>query len=44
MYVCLRCGKDIKLDENFRKIRCPFCGYKVLTKKRGEIVRTVKAR
>ncbi len=44
MYVCMRCGKNVELDEDFKKIRCPFCGYKVLMKKRSGAVKTVKAR
>lgn len=34
MYKCLKCGKDIELKQVKEKIRCPFCGYRVIMKKR----------
>ncbi|MGC8538391.1 MAG: DNA-directed RNA polymerase subunit P [Candidatus Micrarchaeia archaeon] len=41
MYICLHCGKEIKqFEENF--IRCPYCGYRVLSKARSNIPREVK--
>ncbi len=44
MYVCMKCGKDVKSDSVSQRVRCPFCGYKILTKKRSETVRIVKAK
>lgn len=44
MYVCMKCGKDVELDPQFKRVRCPFCGYKVVTKKRSEILKKLKAK
>jgi len=42
-YVCLQCRKDVT-DENLNKrIRCPFCGSKILLKKSTNVERKVKA-
>ncbi len=38
-YVCLHCGKEVKSLEKF--IRCPYCGYRVLAKKRSSLAKTV---
>ncbi|MGC8676338.1 MAG: DNA-directed RNA polymerase subunit P [Candidatus Micrarchaeia archaeon] len=39
-YVCLHCGKTItKLEKN--AVRCPYCGYRVLAKKRAPIAKEV---
>jgi len=32
MYKCLNCGKEIELKQVKEKIRCPYCGYKIITK------------
>ncbi|MEK6903401.1 MAG: DNA-directed RNA polymerase subunit P [Nanoarchaeota archaeon] len=42
-YKCFSCGKQIKPDYVKKKIRCPYCGYKVLYKPRTISVK-VKAR
>lgn len=44
MYVCLKCNKEVKPTDELGRVRCPFCGYKVLAKKRPEIVKVVKVR
>ncbi len=37
-YTCIHCGKEIKnLEKNF--VRCPYCGYRVLSKKRSSLAR-----
>ncbi len=38
-YVCLHCGKEIKNLEKF--IRCPYCGYRVLSKKRSSLAKEI---
>jgi DNA-directed RNA polymerase subunit RPC12/RpoP len=43
-YVCFGCGESIGEEELKRRVRCPYCGGKVLYKKRPNIVKTVKAR
>jgi len=43
VYKCLNCGKEISNDEIKKRIRCPFCGYRILLKERSKIERKVKA-
>ncbi|MGC8479815.1 MAG: DNA-directed RNA polymerase subunit P [Candidatus Micrarchaeia archaeon] len=39
-YVCMHCGKELKtLEKN--TIRCPYCGYRVLAKKRSSLTKEV---
>ncbi|RLG17624.1 DNA-directed RNA polymerase subunit P [Nanoarchaeota archaeon] len=42
-FICMTCGKTIKKDEMGRRTRCPYCGGKIILKKRPKIVKTVKA-
>jgi len=43
MYKCVRCGKEFdELPKGL--IRCPNCAYRILTKKRPPVTRTVQAR
>ncbi len=42
-YICFNCGETIELELD-RGIRCPFCGGRVILKKRPELPKTVKAR
>ncbi len=42
MYKCIRCKKVI--DEYDNKIRCPYCGFRIYSKIRPEIVRRVVAK
>jgi len=44
MYVCFKCGKEVEYKDIKKKVRCPFCGSKILFKKRPEVVKKVKAR
>ena len=32
MYKCLNCAKEIELKQVKDKIRCPYCGYRILVK------------
>jgi DNA-directed RNA polymerase subunit P len=43
MYRCFGCGKDISEEQLKGRIRCPYCGNRVLMKKRPEIPRKLKA-
>ncbi len=44
MYKCLNCGREVKIElKSAKKIICPFCGYRILRKARGETVRKVSA-
>ena len=41
MYKCIKCKKIVlKIDD---KIRCPFCGARILAKMRPEVVTKVRA-
>lgn len=44
MYKCLKCEKEIEFDQIKEKIRCPYCGYKVILKKRPKTVIKVDAK
>ncbi|MBI5872299.1 DNA-directed RNA polymerase subunit P [archaeon] len=33
-YVCISCGKDVKQEYVKKKVRCPYCGSKILYKSR----------
>lgn len=42
MYACLNCKKDVEIDINrTKKIICPFCGYRILKKKRAQTTKKV---
>jgi DNA-directed RNA polymerase subunit RPC12/RpoP len=38
-YICLHCGKEVKSSDKF--IMCPYCGYKVLAKKRSSLAKEI---
>lgn len=42
-YRCIKCGKDVDKEMMGRHIRCPYCGSRVLFKRRS-IVTKLKAR
>lgn len=42
-YKCFNCGKEIKDEYIKKKIRCPYCGSKILFKPRN-ITKKVKAK
>lgn len=45
MYKCLNCGKDVDIDlERAKKIICPYCGYRILEKKRSPVLKRVEAK
>ncbi|MBR9681622.1 MAG: DNA-directed RNA polymerase subunit P [Candidatus Altiarchaeota archaeon] len=44
IYRCFKCGKRVDVDLRYERVRCPFCGYKILVKMRAPAVKTVKAR
>jgi len=43
MYKCLKCKKEIKFEGMKERIRCPFCGYRILYKERPKTPTKVKA-
>lgn len=44
MFKCLNCLKEIDDDSIKEKIRCPYCGYRIIAKERGKTVVKVQAR
>jgi len=40
-YKCISCKKEIGTIEE--DVRCPYCGQRILVKKRPDVIRTVKA-
>lgn len=42
-YKCFDCGKEVKAEYTRKKVRCPYCGGKILFKLRS-VAATVKAR
>jgi DNA-directed RNA polymerase subunit P len=43
MYKCLNCGKKVELKQIKEKIRCPYCGYKIILKETPNTVIKVKS-
>ena len=43
-YKCYSCGKEVTQEDIMKRIRCPYCGGKILFKKRPETVKKIKAR
>lgn len=43
-YECANCGKTVTGVLVERKIRCPYCSSKVLSKKQNRILNPIKAR
>ncbi|NIM47378.1 MAG: DNA-directed RNA polymerase subunit P [Candidatus Aenigmarchaeota archaeon] len=43
MYKCLNCGKSIEKEQVRDKIRCPYCGYRVVIKETPKTIKKVKA-
>jgi DNA-directed RNA polymerase subunit P len=44
-YICIKCGKEFDESELavMLSIRCPYCGYRVIAKTRGNDVKILKA-
>jgi DNA-directed RNA polymerase subunit RPC12/RpoP len=41
----MNCGKEVEIDlKTAKKVICPFCGYRVLTKTRPTVITKVQAR
>ncbi len=43
-YVCLNCSKAVEWDQIKDRIRCPWCGYRVVQKARPKTVAKVPAK
>lgn len=45
MYRCMGCGKSVEIElRTAKKVICPFCGYRILTKTRPTVIKKVRAR
>ncbi|MCK4634861.1 MAG: DNA-directed RNA polymerase subunit P [Candidatus Aenigmarchaeota archaeon] len=44
MYKCMNCEKSVTQEDLKKRIRCPFCGYRIIVKNRPEIIKKVEAR
>lgn len=44
MFRCLNCSKTVALDQVKERVRCPYCGYRVLIKERPKTVVKVEAK
>lgn len=41
-YACVNCRKEVQLDINrAKKIICPYCGYRIIKKKRAQTTKKV---
>jgi DNA-directed RNA polymerase subunit P len=43
MYKCLKCEKEIEMKQVKDKIRCPYCGYRIVIKQSPKTIVKVKA-
>jgi len=44
MYKCINCGKNVEVDMKIvKRVICPFCGHRILKKRRPKVVKTVPA-
>ncbi|MDD5417393.1 MAG: DNA-directed RNA polymerase subunit P [Candidatus Nanoarchaeia archaeon] len=43
-YKCLNCGRVIEKEDILRRVRCVYCGSKILFKEKPTIVKKLKAR
>ncbi|MBS3053578.1 MAG: DNA-directed RNA polymerase subunit P [Candidatus Aenigmarchaeota archaeon] len=41
MYICLKCRQEFVMED---RVRCPFCGFRIISKKRPVFRKRVKAR
>jgi DNA-directed RNA polymerase subunit P len=41
MLRCLKCRKEFEMED---RVRCPFCGYRIIVKSRPGVVKRVVAR
>ncbi len=44
MYRCLNCRKDVELDAKSKRVRCPFCGYRIMLRTKSVTPRRVISR
>lgn len=41
MYVCMKCRKEFEMED---RVRCPYCGFRIIVKARPVFKKRVKAR
>ncbi|MBU5574979.1 MAG: DNA-directed RNA polymerase subunit P [Candidatus Aenigmatarchaeota archaeon] len=44
MYKCISCGKEISEEQLRGRIRCMYCGFRILMKKRPNVIKKVEAK
>lgn len=42
-YRCVRCKEPVEIDYEYRGIRCPYCGHRILIKERPVQIKQVCA-
>ncbi|MBI4017575.1 MAG: DNA-directed RNA polymerase subunit P [Candidatus Aenigmarchaeota archaeon] len=35
VYKCLNCRKEVSVEDLKKRVRCPYCGYRILSKVRS---------
>ncbi|MEM1687971.1 MAG: DNA-directed RNA polymerase subunit P [Nanopusillaceae archaeon] len=43
-YLCINCGRKVPHDQIKKRVKCPYCGGKILIKTRSNFVKHIKAR
>lgn len=43
VYKCIMCKKDMDWKAFEENLRCPYCGFRIVMKKRPKIIKRVKA-
>ncbi|MBU5557982.1 MAG: DNA-directed RNA polymerase subunit P [Candidatus Aenigmatarchaeota archaeon] len=44
MYRCLNCSKSIDIEHVKERVRCPYCGHRIIIKERPKTVVRVEAK
>ncbi|MEA3294852.1 MAG: DNA-directed RNA polymerase subunit P [Euryarchaeota archaeon] len=42
-YICTRCKRVVEIDYESTGIRCPYCGHRILIKKRPTLIKKMEA-
>ncbi|MBT3940724.1 DNA-directed RNA polymerase subunit P [Candidatus Woesearchaeota archaeon] len=44
LYKCFKCQREINAENLARRVICPFCGSRIISKARPSVIKKVKAR
>lgn len=36
-YKCMSCKKEVSMEDIKKRVRCPYCGYRILVKSRSPV-------